>query len=144
MSGSLNKVLLVGNLGRDPEIRETKSGDRVATLSVATSERWRDQSGETQERTEWHRVVYFGKTAEIAERYLKKGSKVLVEGKLQTRKWTDDKGQDRYSTEIMGARFGGLTLLDRREDRDSYGGGAQSGASSFPDDGGAADDDIPF
>src|SRR5499427_9747466 len=100
MSGSVNKVILVGNLGRDPEIRTLNSGDRVANLSLATSETWRDRnSGERRERTEWHRVVIFNdRLVEVVEKYLKKGSKIYVEGALQTRKWTDNSGQERYST----------------------------------------------
>ena len=103
MAGSVNKVILVGNLGRDPELRSTQDGMRIANLAVATSESWRDRvSGERKERTEWHRVVIFNeRLAEIAEKYLKKGSKVYLEGALQTRKWTDNSGQDRYTTEIV-------------------------------------------
>ena len=120
MAGSVNKVILVGNLGRDPEIRSTQDGMRIANLAVATSETWRDKmSGERKERTEWHRVVIFNeRLAEIAEKYLKKGSKVYVEGALQTRKWTDNSGQERYTTEIVLQRFRGeLTMLDRRPRR---------------------------
>jgi single-strand DNA-binding protein len=115
MAGSVNKVILIGNLGRDPEIRSTQDGMRIATLAVATSENWRDKgSGERKERTEWHRVVIFNeRLAEIAEKYLKKGSKVYLEGALQTRKWTDNQGQERYTTEIVLGRFRGeLTMLD--------------------------------
>lgn len=115
MAGSVNKVILVGNLGRDPEIRSTQDGMRIANLAVATSESWRDRvSGERKERTEWHRVVIFNeRLAEIAEKYLKKGSKVYVEGALQTRKWTDNSGQERYTTEVVLQRFRGeLTMLD--------------------------------
>ena len=115
MAGSVNKVILIGNLGRDPEIRSSQDGMRIANLAVATSERWRDRvSGERKERTEWHRVVIFNeRLAEIAEKYLKKGSKVYLEGALQTRKWTDQGGQERYSTEIVLNRFRGeLTMLD--------------------------------
>ena len=115
MAGSINKVILVGNLGRDPEIRSTQDGMRIANLAVATSETWRDKmSGERKERTEWHRVVIFNeRLAEIAEKYLKKGSKVYVEGALQTRKWTDNSGQERYTTEVVLQRFRGeLTMLD--------------------------------
>ena len=102
MAGSVNKVILVGNLGRDPEIRTMQSGDKLAQFSLATSETWNDrQSGERRERTEWHRVVIFGRLAEIAERYLRKGSKVYLEGSLQTRKWQDQSGQDRYTTEVV-------------------------------------------
>src|SRR5438034_6519993 len=115
MAGSINKVILVGNLGRDPEIRSTQDGMRIANLAVATSETWRDKmSGERKERTEWHRVVIFNeRLAEVAEKYLKKGSKIYVEGALQTRKWTDNSGQERYTTEIVLQRFRGeLTMLD--------------------------------
>ena len=113
---SVNKAILVGNLGRDPEIRQTKSGDPVATLSLATSERWTDkQTNEKRERTEWHRVVVFGKTAEIAQQYLTKGSKVYIEGAIKTRKWTDDKGVERYTTEIVLSPFRSLlVLLDKK------------------------------
>ena len=124
MAGSVNKVILIGNLGRDPELRSTQDGTRIANLAVATSESWRDRvSGERKERTEWHRVVIFNeRLAEIAEKYLKKGAKVYIEGALQTRKWTDQGGQERYSTEIVLQRFRGeLTMLDGAGGR---GGGA--------------------
>lgn len=125
MAGSVNKVILVGNLGRDPEIRSTQDGTRVATLNLATSESWRDRaSGERKERTEWHRVAIFNdRLVEIAEKYLRKGSKIYVEGQLQTRKWTDQQGQERYTTEIVLSRFRGeLTMLD------GAGGGRGGGA----------------
>jgi single-strand DNA-binding protein len=130
MAGSVNKVILVGNLGRDPEIRSTQDGTKVANLSLATSETWRDRnSGERRERTEWHRVVIFNdKLCEVAEKYLRKGSKVYIEGQLQTRKWTDKEGQDRYSTEVVLQRFRGeLTMLDGRQD---------GGGGGYGDDGG--------
>ncbi|SNB51905.1 single-strand binding protein [Arboricoccus pini] len=114
MAGSVNKVILVGNLGRDPEIRYTQSNQKIVHLSIATSENWKDrQSGERREKTEWHRVVIFNENlADIAERFLQKGRTVYVEGQLQTRKWQDQNGQDRYSTEIVLSRFRGeLTLL---------------------------------
>jgi single-strand DNA-binding protein len=117
MAGSVNKVILIGNLGRDPEIRSTQDGLRIATLSVATSESWRDKaSGERKERTEWHRVVIFNdKLVEIVEKYLKKGAKLYLEGALQTRKWTDNSGQERYTTEVVLQRYRGeLTMLDGR------------------------------
>jgi len=117
MAGSLNKVILVGNLGRDPEIRHTNDGTRVANLSLATSESWKDKAtGERRDRTEWHRVAIFNENlAEIAEKYLRKGSKVLVEGQLQTRKWTDQTGAEKYTTEVVLSRFKGeLTMLDSR------------------------------
>jgi single-strand DNA-binding protein len=111
---SVNKVILIGNLGRDPEVRYLPSGDAVANITIATTETWKDKGGEKQEQTEWHRVAMFGKTAEIAGEYLKKGSQVYIEGKLQTRKWTDKEGQERYTTEIradrmqmLGSRSGG-------------------------------------
>src|SRR5215467_2515609 len=115
MAGSVNKVILVGNLGRDPEIRSTQDGLRIANLSVATSESWRDKaSGERKEKTEWHRVVVFNeRLVEVIEKYLKKGAKVYLEGALQTRKWTDQGGQERYTTEVVLNRFRGeLTMLD--------------------------------
>jgi single-strand DNA-binding protein len=152
MAGSVNKVILVGNLGADPEIRSLNSGDRVANLRVATSETWRDKSsGERKEKTEWHRVVIFNKNlAEIAEKYLRKGAKVYVEGSLQTRKWTDKDGQEKYSTEIVLQNFRGeLTMLDSKGEgggsggRGSYGGGGASDApASF--DRSDMDDEIPF
>src|SRR5271170_6385171 len=138
MSGSVNKVILVGNLGRDPEIRSLNSGDRVANLSLATSETWRDRSsGERKERTEWHRVVIFNeRLVEIAEKYLRKGSKIYIEGALQTRKWTDSSGQERYTTEVVLQRFRGeLTMLDGRPGAD---GGADDGGYESPGYGGGA------
>jgi len=136
MAGSVNKVILVGNLGRDPEIRSTNDGTRIANLNLATSESWRDRtSGERRERTEWHRVVIFNeRLVEIAEKYLKKGSKLYVEGALQTRKWTDQQGQERYSTEVVLQRFRGeLTMLDGAGGGRGQGGGA--GASEGVDEG---------
>jgi single-strand DNA-binding protein len=115
MAGSVNKVILVGNLGKDPEIRRTQDGKAVANLSIATSETWRDKSsGERKEKTEWHRVVVFNEgLCKVAEQYLKKGSKVFVEGQLQTRKWTDQSGVEKFSTEVVLQGFGGnLTMLD--------------------------------
>ena len=119
MAGSVNKVILVGNLGRDPEVRRLNSGKPVVNLSVATSENWRDKdSGERKEKTEWHRVVIFNENlAKIAEQYLKKGAKVYVEGQLQTRKWTDQRGVEKYSTEVVIGRFDGkLVLMDGKRD----------------------------
>ena len=132
MAGSVNKVILVGNLGADPEIRSLNSGDRVANLRIATSETWRDKSsGERKEKTEWHRVVIFNDNlVKVAEQYLKKGSKVYIEGSIQTRKWSDQSGQEKYSTEIVLQKFRGeLTMLDGRGDgeRDSGGGGDYGG-----------------
>ncbi len=122
MAGSVNKVLLVGNLGRDPEVRNTQDGRKVVTLSLATSESWRDkQSGERKEKTEWHRVVIFNDNlAEVAEKFLKKGNKVFLEGQLQTRKWTDQSGAEKYSTEVVLQKYRGeLTLLDGKPSGDA-------------------------
>jgi single-strand DNA-binding protein len=152
VAGSVNKVILVGNLGRDPEIRSTQDGLKIVNLSLATSESWRDKnSGERREKTEWHRVVIFNeRLAEVAEKYLKKGSKIYVEGALQTRKWTDQSGQERYSTEVVLQRFRGeLTMLDGKG---GGGGGGADPGDSFPEPatagrsggGGDLDDDIPF
>lgn len=115
---SINKAIIVGNLGRDPEVRTTQSGAKIVNMTVATSDTWTDKSGERQERTEWHRVVIMNdRLADVAERYLKKGSRIYVEEKMQTRKWTDNAGVDKYTTEIVLGRFGAeLVLLDRRED----------------------------
>ena len=116
---SVNKVILVGNLGKDPEVRSMQSGDRVASFPIATSERWKDKAtGERKEKTEWHKVTIFDeRLVEITEKYLRKGSKVYLEGQLQTRKWTDQNGQERYTTEIVLQRFrGDLTLLDTKSD----------------------------
>jgi len=161
MAGSVNKVILVGNLGRDPEVRRLNSGAPVVNLRVATSESWRDKNtGERQERTEWHNVVIFNENlAKVAEQYLKKGSKVYIEGQLQTRKWQDQSGQDRYTTEVVIQRFRGeLTLLDRAGDAVGERGGdsdfgrstpmASGGGSSGGRGGGSyaeeLDDEIPF
>ena len=161
MAGSVNKVILVGNLGRDVEVRNMPSGERMASLRIATSESWRDKaSGERKEKTEWHSVVIFNDNlVKVAESYLRKGSKVYVEGALQTRKWTDQSGQERYSTEVVISRFKGeLTLLDSRgsggEAGQSYGGGgddygfsASSGPAAKPagpKESFDLDDEIPF
>ncbi len=152
MAGSVNKVILVGNLGRDPEVRSTQDGAKIVQLSMATSESWKDKAtGERRERTEWHRVVIFNeRLADVAEQYLRKGSKLYVEGQLQTRKWQDKEGLDRYTTEIVLGRFRGeLTMLDSRS---SEGGGAGGGPSEEPAVAGAGggggasdlDDEIPF
>lgn len=133
MAGSVNKVILVGNLGRDPEVRRLNSGEPVASLRIATSETWRDKaSGERRERTEWHNVVIFNENlARIAEQYLRKGSKVYVEGQLQTRKYQDKDGQERYVTEVVLQRFRGeLTILDSRGGGDDFGGGS-GGSGSY-------------
>ena len=171
MAGSVNKVILVGNLGRDPEVKNMQDGRSMVNMSVATSETWRDrQSGERKERTEWHRVVIFNeKLAEVAQKFVRKGSKVYVEGQLSTRKWTDQSGQERYTTEVVIPRFGGaLTMLDGRGGGggeggggggggmdDDYGGGGGGGSMSGGGGGGGGrpasrgskadlDDDIPF
>jgi single-strand DNA-binding protein len=129
MAGSVNKVILVGNLGADPEIRHAQDGTMIVNLRLATSENWRDKSsGERRERTEWHRVVIFNENlAKIAQQYLRKGTKVYVEGQLQTRKWTDQSGQERYTTEVVLQRYRGeLTMLDGRS-----GGGSESGQEGY-------------
>jgi len=152
---SVNKVILIGNLGRDPEVRYMPSGDAVANISIATTETWKDKNGEKQEKTEWHRVAMFGKTAEIAGEYLKKGSQVYIEGRLETRKWTDKEGQERTTTEVradrmqmLGSRSGGSERMAPPEDD------APRAAAAAPakKSGGAAkgssledlEDDIPF
>ena len=152
MAGSVNKVILVGNLGKDPEVRRMTSGEPVVNLSVATSETWKDKSsGERKEKTEWHRVVLFNeKLAKVAEQYLKKGAKVYIEGQLQTRKWTDKDGAEKYSTEVVLQNFRGeLTMLDGRSgggEGGGFGGGGSRGAgeapASFQRD--EMDDEIPF
>ena len=155
MAGSVNKVILVGNLGRDPEVRQTQDGNPIVNLSLATSENWRDKAtGERRERTEWHRVVIFNeRLADVAQKFLRKGSKIYIEGQLQTRKWTDQDGRDRYSTEVVLQRFRGeLTMLDSRGESGGggggdYGGGGGGGGgpSSAPSGGGGdLDDEIPF
>ena len=171
MAGSVNKVILVGNLGRDPEIRNTQDGAKIVQLSIATSERWKDRNtGEPRERTEWHRVVIFNENlGRVAEQYLRKGSSVYLEGQLQTRKWTDQQGVEKYTTEVVLQRYRGeLTLLGGRGDAagggfgDSaggnmggggYGAGAPAAAPSAPaapaapppmHGGDNIDDDIPF
>jgi single-strand DNA-binding protein len=160
MAGSVNKVILVGNLGRDPEVRSMQDGRSMVNMSIATSDTWRDrQSGERKERTEWHRVVVFNeKLAEVAQKYVRKGSKIYVEGQLSTRKWTDQGGQERYTTEVVIPRFGGaLTMLDGRSGGENGGGGGFGGPEGDmggPPSGGGRpassgskaelDDDIPF
>src|ERR1700712_3454000 len=139
MAGSVNKVILVGNLGADPEVRTLPSGNKVVNLSVATSDSWRDKnSGERKEKTEWHRVVIFSEgLAKVAEQFLRKGSKVYLEGQLQTRKWQDQSGADRYSTEIVLQGFNAvLVLLDRREGEGGGGGGWSEDNSSYAGGGG--------
>jgi single-strand DNA-binding protein len=175
MAGSVNKVILIGNLGRDPEVRSFQNGGKVCNLRIATSETWKDRnSGERREKTEWHTVAIFQEgLVRIAEQYLKKGSKVYIEGQLQTRKWQDQSGADRYSTEVVLQGFGGtLTMLDGRDgggsggggggydsgpsDPGGYGGGYDSGPSGGGGSGGSGggnsgggssrdlDDEIPF
>ena len=167
MAGSVNKVILIGNLGRDPEVRSFQNGGKVCNLRIATSENWKDRNtGERREKTEWHNVVIFNEgLCKIAENYLKKGSKVYIEGQLQTRKWTDQSGADRYSTEVVLQGYGGtLTMLDGRDgggssgggggydsgpsDQGGYGGGYDSGPSQGGSGGGGSsrdlDDEIPF
>lgn len=159
MAGSVNKVILIGNVGKDPEIRTTQNGGRIANLSLATSESWKDKTtGERKENTQWHRVVIFNEAlVGITERYIRKGSKLYLEGQLETRKWTDSEGKDQYSTEVVLRPYRGeITLLDSRSD--SQGGGGYSNANndapsyapaaaatgtsgSFAND---LDDDIPF
>jgi len=161
MAGSINKVILVGNLGADPEVRATQDGREIANLRIATSDSWRDkQTGERRERTEWHRVVLFSDgLVNVAKNYLRKGSKVYVEGALQTRKWTDRDGNERYNTEVVLQGYGGtLTMLDgKREGGDAgsgYGGGYGGGQQAASNNGGNnrpapvadadLDDEIPF
>jgi len=158
MAGSVNKVILIGNLGRDPEVRTFPSGGKVCNLNLATSETWRDKSsGERRERTEWHRVaIYSEPLVRVAEQYLHKGSKVYIEGQLETRKWQDQSGQDRYSTEVALRPFRSeLTMLDSRGEGGGGGGGYGSGGRGGYDQGpsggapqsgptGGIDDDIPF
>ena len=155
---SINKVILIGNLGKDPETRYLPSGDAVTNITVATTDTWKDKSGEKQEHTEWHRIAFFGKLAEIAGEYLKKGSPVYVEGRIRTRKWQDKEGQDRYSTEIvadrmqlLGSRGGGSESAARepsaREPAAAAGGGAAKASPPKKGGGGSfeeMDDDIPF
>jgi single-strand DNA-binding protein len=164
MAGSVNKVILIGNLGKDPQVRSLNSGEKVVNFTLATSESWRDKaSGERKEKTEWHNIVVFNENiGKVVEQYCKKGTKVYVEGQLQTRKWTDQSGVEKYTTEIVLQRFRGeLTLLDSRgaggESRDSFAGGEERAPSfgrTSPVEakrpalsgggGGELDDDIPF
>jgi single-strand DNA-binding protein len=152
MAGTINKVILVGNLGRDPEVRHSPDGSKIVNLALATSESWKDKSsGERRDKTEWHRVVIFNeRLADVAERYLKKGSKIYLEGQLQTRKWTDQQGQERYTTEVVVPRFRGeLTMLDGRSSN-----GDDHNYDQFPDSGSSQnshspnldilDDEVPF
>ena len=139
MSNGLNKVLIIGNLGADPDIKYTQAGSPVANLSIATSERWKDKtSGEQKEQVEWHRVVIFGRLAEIAEQYLKKGSKIFVQGKLQTRDWEDSEGKKRYTTEVIARE---MTMLDSRGDSDAS---SQASSPAPKQDNDKSEEDIPF
>jgi single-strand DNA-binding protein len=144
---SVNKVILVGNLGRDPEVRRMPSGDAMVNLSIATTDTWKDKGGERQEKTEWHRVVMFGRVAEVAGEYLKKGSQAYFEGRLQTRKWTDKEGQDKYTTEVVADR---MQMLGSRSGSGGGGGGESqssvksSGPSEFSGGLDDLEDDIPF
>ena len=145
MAGSVNKVILIGNLGRDPEVRSFQNGGKVCNLRIATSETWKDRNtGERREKTEWHSVAIFQEgLVRVAEQYLRKGSKVYIEGQLQTRKWQDQNGQDRYSTEVVLQGYGGtLTMLDGR-DSGGGGGGGYGGGSSGGDYGGGGYDSGP-
>jgi single-strand DNA-binding protein len=145
MARGVNKVILVGNLGADPDVRATSGGTTVANVSLATTDSWRDKSsGEQQERTEWHRVVFFNRLAEIVQQYLQKGSQIYVEGRLQTRKWQDKDGNDRYTTEIvanemqmLGGRGGGTAPMESPASRETSSASATAGGDDF-------DDDIPF
>ncbi|MFZ2587684.1 MAG: single-stranded DNA-binding protein [Alphaproteobacteria bacterium] len=160
MAGSLNKVMIIGNLGKDPEVRVTQGGGKVATLTVATSESWTSKAtGQREEKTEWHRMVIFGKGAEVVEKYLHKGSKAFFEGRLQTRKWQNKEGQDQYTTEIVVDNF---TMLDRKDSGGGNRGGDDYGNDNFGNSSGSGtyapstgtpkkissdapfDDDIPF
>ena len=152
---SINKVILIGNLGADPETRYLPSGDAVTNIRIATTDTWKDKSGEKQEHTEWHRIAFFGKLAEIAGEYLKKGSPVYIEGRIRTRKWQDKEGQDRYSTEIvadrmqlLGGRGGGSESMVREPAAASGGGDAKASTPKKGGGGGGGfdemDDDIPF
>lgn len=138
---SVNKVILIGNLGRDPEVRFTQGGTPVANFTMATTDRWSDPSGEKKEKTEWHRIVVWGKTAEIAGEYLRKGRPVYIEGSLQTREWVDRDGNKRYTTEVRAQR---LQLLGRPDDRVGQPAGSASPEEVGEPAGGFAEDDIPF
>ncbi len=153
MSGSVNKVILIGNLGRDPEVRHTQDGNPIVNLSVATSENWKDRTtGERRERTEWHRIVIFNdRLGETAQKYLRKGSKVYLEGQLQTRKWTDSSGVERYTTEVVLGRFQSeMKMLDSRQgdvsaaSQESDAGGEPAAQEPAAKGGGELDDEIPF
>ncbi len=135
MAASLNKVMIIGNMGADPEVRHTQDGKPIANCRIATNESWTDQSGQKQERTEWHRVVVFGGLADVVSKYLKKGDNVYFEGKIQTRKWTDQQGQDKYTTEVVVDRGGAMQMLGGRSgggSRDSYSYDQSAPAASAP------------
>ena len=145
MARGVNKVILVGNLGQKPEMRYTQTNTAVATLSIATSESWKDKdSGEQREKTEWHRVVFFGKLAEIAEQYLDKGSQLYVEGKLQTRKWQDKEGNDRYTTEILGNEMNMLGGRQSSGDEGTYDQSQPTPQTAQSQDSQISEEDIPF
>lgn len=142
MSKGINKVLIIGNLGQDPEVKYTPQGSAITNISVATSETWKDkQTGQAQERTEWHRIVFFNRLAEIAGEYLRKGSKVYIEGQLRTRKWQDQSGQDRYTTEIVARE---MQMLDSRDNSQPAQAQHRSAPQAAPDIGDGFDSDIPF
>ena len=147
MAGSVNKVILVGNLGRDPEIRSTQDGTKIASFSIATSESWKDkQTGERKDRTEWHRIAVFNeRLAELAEKYLRKGSKIYVEGSLQTRKWTDTNNVERYTTEVLISRFRGeLTMLDSRSSGGENTEDSNLSGALLPSNFDELNDEVPF
>jgi len=147
MAGSVNKVILVGNLGRDPEVRSTQDGTKIASFSIATSETWKDkQTGERKDRTEWHRIAVFNeRLTEVVEKYLRKGSKVYIEGSLQTRKWTDTNNVERYTTEVVISRFRGeLTMLDTRGSTNDTHAESDAGAATLPSHFDDLNDEVPF
>ena len=147
MSNGVNKVILIGNLGQKPEMRYTATNSAVANLSIATTESWKDrESGEMRDKTEWHKVVFFGKPAETIEKYLDKGSKIYIEGKLQTRKWQDKDGNDRWTTEIVGNQFNFLDSRPAQGDSSMNQSGSSTSSSSMPqsDNTGISEEDIPF
>ena len=141
----INKVILIGNIGAKPEIRKTQNGDKVASFTIATSENWKDQQGQQQTRTEWHRVVIFGKLTQIVESYLDKGSKIYIEGQLRTRKWTNQQGQDQYSTEVVLTQFkGSLQMLDAKPSNESNYNNQSNSQLSNRRIATVVDDEIPF
>ena len=145
MSNGVNKVILIGNLGQKPEMRYTATNSAVANLSIATTESWKDrESGEMRDKTEWHKVVFFGKPAETIEKYLDKGSKIYIEGKLQTRKWQDKDGNDRWTTEIVGNQFNFLDSRPAQGDSSMNQSGSSSSSMTQSDNTGISEEDIPF